>query len=88
MRPSAWAIVVLIVLVLLLFGARQLPRMASDMGRSLKIFRKEIRELTDDEPGNAQFSDSSESHPGAGGAHPAASRDGRVHRPPDDPVPR
>lgn len=48
--PSLWAIVVLVVVVLLLFGARRLPDVAASVGKSLKIFKKEVKELTDDEP--------------------------------------
>lgn len=48
--PSLWAIVVLVVVVLLLFGARRLPDVAASVGKSLKIFKKEVKELTEDEP--------------------------------------
>ncbi|MBD8063441.1 twin-arginine translocase TatA/TatE family subunit [Oceanitalea stevensii] len=48
--PSLWAIVVLVVVVLLLFGARRLPDVASSVGKSLKIFKKEVKELSEDEP--------------------------------------
>ncbi len=47
--PSLWAIVVLVVVVLLLFGARRLPDVAASVGKSLKIFKKEVKELTEDD---------------------------------------
>lgn len=47
--PSIWAILVLVVVVLLLFGARRLPDVAASVGKSLKIFKKEIKDLTDDD---------------------------------------
>ncbi|MFH5823295.1 Sec-independent protein translocase subunit TatA [Georgenia sp. AZ-5] len=49
MRPSAWAIVVLIIVVILLFGASRLPDLAGSIGKSLKIFKREVKELQDDD---------------------------------------
>lgn len=44
-----WHIIVLVVVILLLFGARRLPDLARSVGQSLKIFKKEVKELTEDE---------------------------------------
>jgi len=41
-RPGTW--VVLIVVVVVLFGAKRLPDSAKARGRSLKIFRNEIKD--------------------------------------------
>ena len=41
-RPGTW--VVLIVVVVVLFGAKRLPDSAKALGRSLKIFRNEIKD--------------------------------------------
>jgi sec-independent protein translocase protein TatA len=41
-------IVVLILLVVLLFGSKRLPDMAKSVGQSLKIFKKEVKELRED----------------------------------------
>lgn len=41
-------IIVLILLVVLLFGSRRLPDLARSVGQSLKIFKKEVKELKDD----------------------------------------
>lgn len=49
MRPSAWAIVVLVIVVLLLFGANKLPEIAGSIGKSMKVFKKEVKELREDE---------------------------------------
>lgn len=46
MKPWHW--VVLILAVLILFGAKRLPDMASSLGKSLKIFKKEVKELQED----------------------------------------
>lgn len=48
---AEWIIILLI--VLLLFGARKLPDLAGSVGKSIKEFRKaseEETEATDDEP--------------------------------------
>lgn len=48
MRPTATHLIILIVVVLLLFGANRLPGLAKSLGQSLKIFKKEVSELTED----------------------------------------
>ena len=45
-----WHVIVLLVVVLLLFGAKRLPDLAKSVGQSLKIFKSEIKDLTDDDP--------------------------------------
>ncbi|KFD44355.1 Sec-independent protein translocase subunit TatA [Cellulosimicrobium cellulans] len=45
-----WHIIVLVVVVLLLFGARRLPDLARSVGQSLKIFKSEVKDLRDDDP--------------------------------------
>ncbi len=44
-----WHILVLLVVILLLFGAKRLPDLAKSVGESLKIFKNEMKELTDDD---------------------------------------
>jgi sec-independent protein translocase protein TatA len=46
---KTWHIVVLVIVVLLLFGARRLPDLAKSVGQSLKIFKTEMTELTQDD---------------------------------------
>ncbi|MDR2566412.1 MAG: twin-arginine translocase TatA/TatE family subunit [Bifidobacteriaceae bacterium] len=48
MRP--WHIVVLVVVLLLVFGANKLPDLAKSIGQSLKVFKKEVRELNEEPP--------------------------------------
>ncbi|MFC8599314.1 MULTISPECIES: Sec-independent protein translocase subunit TatA [unclassified Isoptericola] len=43
-----WHIIVLVIVILLLFGARRLPDLARSVGQSLKIFKSEVKDLTDD----------------------------------------
>ena len=48
MQPWHW--IVLLVVVLLLFGSTRLPGLAKSVGQSMKIFKKEIKDLRDDKP--------------------------------------
>lgn len=43
-----WHIVVLLVVILLLFGAPKLPELARSIGKSLRILKDETKSLTSD----------------------------------------
>lgn len=45
-----WVIILLIVLVILLFGANKLPGLARNMGQSMRIFKSEVQEMRKDDP--------------------------------------
>jgi sec-independent protein translocase protein TatA len=45
MRIGPTQILILVLIVLILFGAKRLPDVASSVGKSLKIFKKEVTEL-------------------------------------------
>ncbi|MBT8228203.1 MAG: Sec-independent protein translocase subunit TatA [Dactylosporangium sp.] len=47
MRP--WHIAVLVVVMVLLFGAKRLPDAARSLGRSMRILKAETRGLADDD---------------------------------------
>lgn len=47
LRGSEWLII--LVLVVVLFGAKRLPDAARGIGRSLRVFRSEVKGLSDDE---------------------------------------
>ena len=49
MKFSPTHIVVLLVLVLLVFGANRLPDIARSVGQSMKVFKKEVKELRDED---------------------------------------
>lgn len=56
MNIKGWEPLILLVIVLLLFGASRLPGLARSMGRSARIFRDEVTgkgtdETTDDDDG-------------------------------------
>lgn len=42
-------ILILILLIVLLFGSRRLPDLARSVGESLKIFKKEVKDLREDD---------------------------------------
>ena len=46
---KGWEILILLVLLVLLFGAKRLPDTARGLGRSLRIFKAETKGLRDDE---------------------------------------
>lgn len=50
-NPAFW--VVLFLVIVLLFGANKLPALAGSVGKSLKIFKKEVSELQEDSDGSS-----------------------------------
>jgi sec-independent protein translocase protein TatA len=44
-----WHIIVLVILLIVLFGAKRLPDAARSLGRSLRIFKAETKNLMDDD---------------------------------------
>jgi len=44
---SGWHLLVIVLVILLLFGAPKLPGLARSLGQSMKIFKKEVSELND-----------------------------------------
>lgn len=47
-------LMIVLVIVLLLFGAKKLPDLAGSMGKSIKIFRKSAAEAEEEETGEAE----------------------------------
>jgi len=47
LRPNE--ILLILLIILLLFGAKRLPELSRSVGRSLKIFKTEVKELRDDD---------------------------------------
>lgn len=48
---TGWHLVIILVIVLLLFGATRLPALTRSIGQSVRIFKKEVRD--DDAPRSA-----------------------------------
>lgn len=46
-EPSHWLLLILVVVIL--FGAKRLPDSARSLGRSLRIFKSEVKELNKDD---------------------------------------
>ncbi|MFZ2527019.1 MAG: Sec-independent protein translocase subunit TatA [Rhodococcus sp. (in: high G+C Gram-positive bacteria)] len=51
MSPWHWAIVAIVVVIL--FGSKKLPDAARGLGRSLRIFKSEVKEMQNDDTGSA-----------------------------------
>lgn len=69
-----WEWLILLAIVLLLFGARRLPDLARSVGRSLKIFRSEVKDIRSDEPTAPPAEPGTPTGPGAeaGGTTPTS----------------
>jgi sec-independent protein translocase protein TatA len=74
-------VIIVLVLVVLLFGAKRLPDVAKSVGQSLKIFKSEIKDLKDDP------STTSAGHPAAPPAQAPADTATVVPQPPVAPTP-
>ena len=48
-KPSH--IIFLLIVVILLFGYKKLPDIARSVGQSMKVFKKEVKELRDEDEG-------------------------------------
>lgn len=70
MQPWHW--IVLLVVVLLLFGSSRLPGLAKSVGQSMKIFKKEVKDLREDGSGNANTNIADDAPGGATTAGPSS----------------
>ena len=48
MRPEPIHILILVIVILLIFGAPKLPMIAKNIGKSLKVFKSEVDDLRGD----------------------------------------
>ncbi|MGO3023809.1 MAG: Sec-independent protein translocase subunit TatA [Brevibacterium sp.] len=55
MRPSFVQIAIVILIIVIIFGAPKLPQLARSLGQSMKIFKSEVKDLRgdDDESGKS-----------------------------------
>jgi sec-independent protein translocase protein TatA len=44
-----WHLIVLVVVIALLFGSKRLPDAARGLGRSMRIFKAEVKEMRDED---------------------------------------
>jgi sec-independent protein translocase protein TatA len=47
--PGGWELILVVLVILLLFGAKKLPELARGSGRALRIFKAETKGLVDDD---------------------------------------
>jgi sec-independent protein translocase protein TatA len=47
---SPWKILIIALVIIVLFGSKKLPSAARSLGQSMRILRKEVRGLHEDEP--------------------------------------
>ncbi len=50
LADNPWLLLVLVVIIVLVFGANKLPGAARSLGRSMRIFKSEVKEMREDEP--------------------------------------
>jgi sec-independent protein translocase protein TatA len=49
---TGWHFLIVVLVVLLLFGATKLPALARSVGQSAKILKREIKDVSADPPGS------------------------------------
>lgn len=58
MNITGWQIAIIALLIILLFGAPKLPKLAKSLGQSMRIFRSEVRTMSEESKRNSPDSDS------------------------------
>ncbi|MBH0054257.1 MULTISPECIES: Sec-independent protein translocase subunit TatA [unclassified Salinibacterium] len=59
---SGWHLVILLVVILLLFGAPKLPGLARSLGQSMRIFRSEVKTMKDENSSDSPADTSADSN--------------------------
>lgn len=82
--PGGWELVLIVLVILLLFGAKKLPELARNTGRSLRIFKAETKGLMDDDDEDETARDTTPAPraldaPGAPGAPGASGAPASTH---------
>jgi len=52
--PGGWELVLIVLVIVMLFGAKKLPELARGTGRALRIFKAETKGLIDDDDESAK----------------------------------
>ena len=47
--PGGWELILIVLIILLFFGAKKLPELARGSGRALRIFKAETKGLVEDD---------------------------------------
>jgi sec-independent protein translocase protein TatA len=69
---SPWKILIIAVVIIVLFGSKKLPHAARSLGQSMRILKKEVQGLHEDEPAADTSSTSSTSNASPAFPPPAA----------------
>jgi len=59
MSPSIWQLLIVLAIVLVLFGAKRLRNLGTDLGGAVKGFKQSMREADEDEPKDESKEESS-----------------------------
>ena len=62
MGPSIWQLLIVLAIVLLLFGAKRLKNIGSDLGGAIKGFRKSMQEGENEAGNGAKLKDKDGGH--------------------------
>ncbi|HWU45921.1 MAG TPA: Sec-independent protein translocase subunit TatA [Humibacter sp.] len=54
---TGWHLLIILAVILLLFGATRLPALAKSVGQSTRIFKKEMKEMQDENADDAKGGD-------------------------------
>jgi sec-independent protein translocase protein TatA len=54
MRLGTPELILIVLAILLLFGAKRLPDLSRSLGRSLRIFKSETKAMVDDQPSSSE----------------------------------
>ncbi len=71
--PGGWELVLIVLVILLLFGAKKLPELARGSGRALRIFKAETKGLIDDDDDDRRRPEDAGAEGDRGPSGPAAS---------------
>lgn len=53
MRPEPWQLLILLIVIIVIFGAKRLPDITRNVGKSMRIFKTEVKSLRDDDDEDA-----------------------------------
>ena len=62
MGPSIWQLLIVLAIVLLLFGAKRLKNIGSDLGGAIKGFRQSMKEGEDEADSEGKLKDKDSGH--------------------------
>lgn len=75
---QGWHLIILVLLVVLLFGAKRLPDAARSIGKSMKIFKAETKDLAGDKSASHEDAEPVETRQIPATPAPAAATDQQV----------